>query len=152
MTITDIAIDSRDGTDFWHLVIEGSISLISMLGGFYLFKGTFNLKRSLKNEKELSLRLSRDSKEWNEKSQKFLQGLSLSIDEQLTKWQLTKSEKEVAFLLLKGFSFREIGEIRGTAEKTARSQSASIYSKSALGNRSQLSAFFLEDLLSPNIT
>jgi DNA-binding NarL/FixJ family response regulator len=91
-----------------------------------------------------------ESIRWKIKSKKYLDGLSHSIDEQLTVWELTKSEKEVAFLLLKGFSFKEIGEARGTAEKTARSQSAVVYSKASLSNRSQLSAFFLEDLLLPN--
>ena len=72
-----------------------------------------------------------------------------AIDEQLDKWGLTSAEKEVAFLLLKGLSSKEIAHIRNTAEKTARVQSMAIYSKSGLANRSELSAFFLEDLLVP---
>jgi len=46
-------------------------------------------------------------------------------------------------------SLKEIAEIRNTAEKTARVQSMAVYSKSGLGGRSELSAFFLEDLLVP---
>ena len=80
-------------------------------GVFYLLKGTFNLKQSLENEKELSSKLLEESKMWKEKSKKYLEGLSNSIDEQLTIWELTKSEKEVAFLLLKGFSFKEVEEL-----------------------------------------
>lgn len=150
MTIVDILTDTKEGVSWWHVSIEGIVALISLFGVFYLLKGTFTLKHSLKNEKELSSKLLEESKMWKEKSKKYLDGLSFSIDEQLSKWELTKSEKEIAFLLLKGFSFKEIGEFRGTTEKTARSQSAVIYSKAGLSNRSQLSAFFLEDLLLPN--
>lgn len=150
MTIIDIVTDTKEGVAWWHVSVEGTVALITMVGVFYLLKGTFNLKHSLENEREISSNLLEESKRWKEKSKKYLDGLSHSIDEQLTKWELTKSEKEVAFLILKGFSFKEIGEVRETTEKTARSQSALIYSKAGLSNRSQLSAFFLEDLLLPN--
>jgi DNA-binding CsgD family transcriptional regulator len=63
---------------------------------------------------------------------------------------LTVSEKEVAFLLLKGLSLKEIAAIRETSEKTARAQSTAIYEKSGLAGRSELAAFFLEDLLAPS--
>lgn len=77
-------------------------------------------------------------------------GLSQAIETQLSSWQLSASEKEVAFLLLKGFSLKEIANLRKTSEKTARAQSYAIYEKSGLTGRAQLSAFFLEDLLSPS--
>ena len=150
MTFVDIITDTKEGVAWWHVSIEGVVAIISIIGVFYLLKGTFSLKHSLQTEKELSSTFLEESKMWKEKSRKYLDGLSQSIDDQLTKWELTKSEKEVAFLLLKGFSFKEVGEARGTTEKTARAQSAVIYSKADLANRSQLSAFFLEDLLLPN--
>ena len=82
-------------------------------------------------------------------ARKYLDGLSQSIDRQLDQWQLSASEKQVAFLLLKGLSLKEIAAARRTTEKTARIQSSAIYAKSSLGGRSELSAFFLEDLLPP---
>ncbi|MCB0331312.1 MAG: helix-turn-helix transcriptional regulator, partial [Bdellovibrionales bacterium] len=69
--------------------------------------------------------------------------------EQLSTWKLTEAEKEVAFLLLKGMSLKEIAGIRETTEKTARVQSMAIYAKAGLSGRSELAAFFLEDLLIP---
>ncbi len=77
-------------------------------------------------------------------------GLSSAIDAQLTKWRLTVAEKEVAFLLLKGLSLKEVVSVRGTSEKTARVQTIAVYAKSGLSGRSELSAFFLEDLLLPS--
>ena len=44
---------------------------------------------------------------------------------------------------------QQIWQLRGTGEKTVRAQSASIYAKAGLAGRSELSAFFLEDLLVP---
>jgi DNA-binding CsgD family transcriptional regulator len=81
-----------------------------------------------------------------------LEGLSEAIESQLNVWTLTSSEKEIAFLLLKGLSLREIATIRRTSEKTVRTQATCIYSKGGFGGRSELSAFFLEDLLPPMVT
>ena len=78
-----------------------------------------------------------------------MEGLARSIDRQLDQWQLSVAEKEVAFLLLKGLSLKDIAALRGTAEKTVRAQSAAVYAKSGLAGRTELSAFFLEDLLLP---
>ena len=73
----------------------------------------------------------------------------MAIDRQLGRWNLTTAEKEVAFLLLKGFGFKEIATLRNTSEKTARAQSTSVYAKAGLRGRTELAAFFLEDLMAP---
>jgi DNA-binding NarL/FixJ family response regulator len=52
--------------------------------------------------------------------------------------------------MLKGLSHKEIAAARATTETTIRQQALAIYRKSGLGNRSELSAFFLEDLLLPS--
>ena len=86
---------------------------------------------------------------WRQQARRHVEGLSRSIDAQLEGWRLSPAEKEVAFLLLKGLGLREIADLRGTHEKTVRAQSASIYAKAGLAGRSELAAFFLEDLLVP---
>lgn len=149
MTLVDLVTDLSEGVEMWHVAIEGGVALVALVGIFFLLKGTFTLKNSLKREKELSDKLKQESSHWKESSKRFLDGLSFSIDKQLDNWELTKSEKEVAFLLIKGFSLKEIAEFRTTAEKTTRAQATAIYAKSGLSGRSQLSAFFLEDLLMP---
>ena len=78
-----------------------------------------------------------------------LQGLGEAIDSQFERWQLTAAEREVGLLMLKGLSHREVAEIRQTTEATVRQQALVVYRKSGLANRTQLSAFFLEDLLLP---
>jgi DNA-binding CsgD family transcriptional regulator len=64
-------------------------------------------------------------------------------------WQLSAAEREVALLLLKGLSTKEIATVRATSERTAREQARAVYAKAGLAGRAALSAYFLEDLLAP---
>lgn len=132
----DLLTDFKEGVVLWHILTEAGIGTLALAGVFYLIRGTFFLRRKLQ-----------DAESWKAQSRKYIEGLSRAIDDQLTQWELTTAEKEVAFLLLKGLSLKEIAEVRNTTEKTARTQSIAIYAKSKLAGRSELSAFFLEDLL-----
>ena len=152
MTTIDIVNDAREGIVWWHLFTEASVAIIALVGVYYLLSKTFKLEHSLESERQFTSKLQNEASNWKEHSKKYLDGLSSSINEQLCKWELTAAEKEVAFLLIKGFSLKEIADYRGTTEKTARTQSATIYAKAGLTGRSQLAAFFLEDLLIPTST
>lgn len=147
---TDLITDLSEGVRWWHAVVEGAIAFSALIGIFLLIRGSLALKHSLAEERQLSSRLQLEAEKWRSQSKKYLDGLSQTIDDQLTRWSLTSSEKQVAFLLLKGLSSKEIAEIRQTTEKTARTQSMAIYSKAGLAGRSELAAFFLEDLLPPS--
>lgn len=151
MVTTDLITDSYDGVAWWHLLIEGGIALAAIIGILLLIRSSFELKRTLAEERKLSSELQTVAEKWRSQSKRYMEGLSQIIDIQLTQWKLTSSEKEVAFLLLKGLSLKEVAEIRKTAEKTARAQSISVYSKAGLAGRSELAAFFLEDLLPPHV-
>lgn len=146
----DIFTDSREGVVFWHTLAEGFIGLTAVAGIFYLLRGTINLKHRLRQEMEDFSAFKKEAESWRADSKKYVDGLALAIDQQLTKWKLTVAEKEVAFLLLKGLSLKEIAEVRKTTEKTARVQSMAAYAKAGISGRSELSAFFLEDLLLPS--
>lgn len=145
----DLITDSREGVIVGHILAEATIGIVALIGVFYVLRGTITLRHQLEKEVSHSLELRKEADTWRAESRKYIEGLSLAIDQQLTKWNLSAAEKEVAFLLLKGLSLKEIAEIRKTTEKTARVQSMAIYSKAGLAGRSELSAFFLEDLLAP---
>lgn len=145
----DILTDSLEGVALWHVLVEGAIAFVAIAGVFYLLRGTVDLRRRLQKEMEDFSVFKREAEEWRAHSKKYIDGLAQAIDQQLTKWKLTVSEKEVAFLLLKGLSLKEVAQIRKTTEKTARVQSMAIYAKAGISGRSELSAFFLEDLLLP---
>lgn len=86
---------------------------------------------------------------WRSESRALLNGLGEAIDVQFTRWSLTDAEREVALLLLKGLSTKEIAAVRNGSERTVREHARAVYSKAGITGRAALSAFFLEDLLAP---
>ena len=90
-----------------------------------------------------------EGQRWRSESRALLAGLGDAIDDQFSRWNLTEAEREVALLLLKGLSLKEVAAVRATTERTIRAQARAIYSKAGLTGRAALSAFFLEDLLAP---
>lgn len=138
----DLLLDSRDGVGWLHVILEGGV-LISALVGMLAMLHRFG-------RVSVDLDTARiDAERWRTEHQAILQGLAAAITRQFDAWQLTAAEAEIGFLLLKGLSHQEIAQVRGTSERTAREQARSLYRKSGLAGRSQLSAFFLEDLLQP---
>jgi DNA-binding CsgD family transcriptional regulator len=98
---------------------------------------------------DLALRIERAANEgraWRAQSRRFVDGLSRAIEIQFETWGLTAAEADVAGMLLKGASLREIAVLRRTSEATIRQQAQAVYRKSGLASRSELAAFFLEDL------
>ena len=85
------------------------------------------------------------------KSEDVLKGLAVAIDRQFDKWELTPAERDVALLQLKGLRHKEIADLRNTSERTVRQQALAIYKKAGLSGRTDLAAFFLEDLLLPGV-
>lgn len=92
----------------------------------------------------------REGNRWRSAARAHVDGLSRAIRAQFLEWQLTPTEQDVAELLLKGLSHKEIGVLRGSSEATIRQHATSVYRKSGLSSRAQLTAFFLEDLLAPS--
>jgi DNA-binding CsgD family transcriptional regulator len=118
--------------------------------------GVVLLSLGVKRQREEHLQVIHDlelarvqGQRWRAESRALLNGLGEAIDVQFSRWNLTDAEREVALLLLKGLSTKEIAAVRASSERTVREQARSIYSKGGLTGRSALSAFFLEDLLAP---
>jgi DNA-binding NarL/FixJ family response regulator len=92
-----------------------------------------------------------DAQRWSREAQDVLKGLGAAIDAQFDKWGLSPAERDVALLQLKGLRHKEIADLRKTSERTVRQQALSIYKKAGLSGRTDLAAFFLEDLLLPSV-
>ena len=109
--------------------------------------------RDLHRERRLLLadlgNARRDGERWRAAARAYVSGLSQAIAAQFRAWELTEAEADVAGLMLKGLSHKEIGTLRDCAEATVRQHAAVVYRKSGLSSRTQLAAFFLEDLLMP---
>jgi DNA-binding CsgD family transcriptional regulator len=132
------------------------VEFIKVLPIVLMSVGVVLLFRVTARQREEQLTLMRDlevarlqGQRWRSESRSLLNGLGEAIDAQFSRWNLTEAEREVALLLLKGLSVKEISAVRATSERTIRAQSASLYSKAGLTGRAALSAFFLEDLLAP---
>lgn len=147
LLIGDVIDDLSHGSSISHVLIEAGIILLCLVGIITLWLQLFLSKKEVE---QLSLDLNKakeDLNKWRAETKSLTKGLAEKIDEQLSDWNLTTAEKEVSLLILKGLSNKEIADIRNTSEKTVRQQASSIYQKSNLSSRSELSAFFLEDLL-----
>ena len=149
LVVMDVVGDLRQGASAWHVALEILAAGLALLGAVHLLRSTLRLRRRLVRQAEDLSQVRAQAEAWRQQARRHVEGLSRSIDAQLEGWRLSPAEKEVAFLLLKGLGLREIAELRGTHEKTVRTQSASIYAKAGLAGRSELAAFFLEDLLVP---
>lgn len=69
------------------------------------------------------------------------------VEESFSNWALTPAERDVALLVLKGFSTQEIAGFRNTSEGTVKAQTNAIYRKAGVAGRGQLMSLFLDDLL-----
>jgi DNA-binding CsgD family transcriptional regulator len=145
----DMAADLADGVPAVHMAIE-TVALAVCLGGVAITG--MHLRAALRRARELQLDLEgtrADLVRSREQAKELLGGLGGVIDLQFQRWGLTAAQCEVALLVLKGFSYKEIADLRETTERTVRNQALAIYRKGGLANRAEMAAFFLEDLLSP---
>jgi DNA-binding CsgD family transcriptional regulator len=143
----DMATDMSSGASAWHLVEEGLVILASLavIIGLMIY-----LRRQKRTLDQIRQEFSKQQQEAAPASAELLQArkqLGNVIRQQFLDWQLTGSEQEVAMLLLKGLSFKEIAALRDTHEKTVRQQASAIYKKAGVSGRHAFSAWFIEDFL-----
>lgn len=116
-----------------HIIVEFLVFLAMSLVLFRELRHVWELNRAVVEQQSKMARLSGD-----------LMGV---MQRQFAQWGLSPSESEVALLLIKGLSMKEISELREVKEKTVRQQATSIYSKSGYAGRHELAAHFIEDLM-----
>lgn len=143
----DVWSDYQSGSPLSHMIVETGIVILASAGAILVLSQNSALRTEVQMTHHELAELKRQATQWKTENQSLIQGLSEAIDKQLQSWGLTPAEKEVALLLLKGLSFKEISTIRESTEKTVRHHAQKIYEKSKLAGRAELSAFFLEDIL-----
>jgi DNA-binding CsgD family transcriptional regulator len=156
VTAADVAADARAGATVGHLGAELAVIAVAAAALAALSARAVasrleihSLRRDLGATHALADRWRCEAERWRVEAQAALRGLGAAIDAQFERWQLTAAEKEVALLLMKGYSMKEVARARGTSERTVRAQSLAVYRKAGLEGRAELAAFFLEDLLLP---
>ena len=149
-----LAVEYREEPEM--RAIDFLFALVDIVPIVLVSVGVVLLVKVTQQQREQTLTVVRDlevarlqGQRWRAEARTLLKGLGDAIDEQFKLWNLTEAEKEVALLLLKGLSLKEIAQIRATSERTIRAQARALYAKAGLSGRAALSAFFLEDLMAP---
>ncbi len=152
----DLLTDLGGQTTPAHVLLEVLVVAIGFVAAGAI---AMRLRRSAQDAQVLraqaekladDLRASRqEAARWRSDASDLIAGLSAAIDAQFTRWELSPAEREIALLLLKGLSHKEIANVRSVSETTVRQQARSLYRKGGLSGRNDLAAFFLEDLLGP---
>lgn len=146
----DFLGDYRDGVPWPHLLAEAIILMFSLVGLVYFGRLYYQFAQSKINLLARDLALAnQQAQQWREANRELISGLAAQIQKQFDIWQLTPAEAEVGMLMLKGLSHNEIAQVRNASERTIRDQARAVYRKAGMTGRTELSAFFLEDLLLP---
>lgn len=145
----DVWTDWNTGASFRHLATETFVALLALLGIAFIWSRNILLSHKVERLDRDLESAKADASKWKAENAHLLQGLGEAIEKQLAEWGLTEAERQIATLLLKGLSLKEIAEARSTSERTVRQQTIALYSKSGLAGRAELAAYFLEDLFAP---
>lgn len=147
----EIATESDD-LDVFDMAVD-ALSLMLTIGAA---TGVALLVQRLQRQHEEKMALQADletaraeGRAWRQRAENHMNGIRLEMQRQFQEWQMTEAEQEIALLMLKGLSHKEIAGLRGTSEATVRQQARSIYQKAKLPGKTAFSAYFLEDLILP---
>ncbi len=127
-------------------VLDRLFLLLAAVAIFRIGMGQAELRvQSTRLGERLALE-SAEAARWRARSRRLYDDLSGAIADEFASWALTPAESEIAGLLLKGLSLKDIAVLRRTSEQTIRQQAQAIYRKSGLSNRSEFAAYFLDGL------
>jgi DNA-binding CsgD family transcriptional regulator len=143
-------ITENDEIDFADIAVDALVLLLT-IASVAAAVGLFNrIEQQVTETREIVAALDKarlDGAQWRAAVEDHVEGLKSAIDRQFDDWTMSPAERDIALLILKGFSHKEIANLRTTSERTIRQQAQSVYRKSGLPGKYALSAFFLEDLL-----
>lgn len=134
----------------WGEVALDLAEKLILVAGMAVIVWTVNGLTALREAQEaMSAHLARNAAQgdlWRNERKGEIAAMGQAIDAQFRQWGLSPAEIDVAGLLLKGCSMKEIAIARTTSEATIRQQAQTVYQKSGLSGRTELSAFFLDTL------
>lgn len=132
---SDLLADAGSGASVFHLGTETVGAGLAGVGAMWSWRRYLGERR--------------EAAEWRARADELLADVGRTVDTQFATWTLTPAEAEVALLLLKGLSTKEIAAVRDTTDRTTREQARAVYKKAGVAGRAELSAWFIEDLLPP---
>ena len=148
LAVDDIIDDVNDNVPKIHIFANVAFLIAAVFALiFFIYFSYKEIKAEIDRRNELTHTVIERSQELAVQVATLKNGVTRTINNHFIGWKFSESEKEIGFLLLKGLSFKEIGNIRSTSEKTVRDQATNIYKKSSTKNRAEFVAYFLEDFL-----
>ncbi len=147
LMLGDLRTDYLEGVSLMHVLVEAAVLLLAAAGIAIVMLRVLRERRSLAALRSDLEKARRQAAHWQAENERQLRGIGEAIRSQFHDWEFTDAESDVALLLIKGLSHREIASLRDTSERTVRNQAQAAYRKAALPGRTALSAFFLEDML-----
>ncbi|NMH66640.1 helix-turn-helix transcriptional regulator [Shewanella salipaludis] len=145
-SIADIATDLSQGAKLPHLLQEAIILLMALFILYRLYLDGLSHRKQNKRLREQVAEYAELSKQASAELSRAKKEFGEVIAKQFSDWQLTESEKQVSWLLLKGFNSKEIANLRELSDKTVRNQLSSVYKKSALRGKQAFIAWFMDGL------
>ncbi len=147
----DLVFDYNEAEGLQHVIVDAIGTSITLAGVFVLARERLRTDQEIR---QLRASLGEAERTLAQRDAAAHQaGLQMrhAISSQFDRWNLTTSEREVAYLLIKGLSLEEIAGVRDSKPKTVRQHATNIYAKAGLRGRHELAAYFLEDLLVPEL-
>lgn len=145
----DLYLDAPDSWRSPHVLYEVVLILVAMLTSVVFWRAWWRSRQTLAATQQMLAERAAERDVWKASAETALAGLGRAIDGRFAAWGLTPTEREVALLLLKGRSHKQIAFATSRSERTVRQHAVAVYEKSGLGGRAELAAFFLEDLMLP---
>jgi len=142
----DIISDWNESDNIFHLIIEVFLTIIGIYALFITynqFKGKLFFIDQLKKEKR---KVISELNILKTKTNFLRQNLRTVFEEQFEEWNFTQAETKVAFLIIRGFNFKQIAHLLIKSERTVRTQAIKVYEKSGFRNRSDFTGFFIESV------
>lgn len=147
-------VTEQDDFEFFDVLVD-AVALFLTIGSAV---GVALLVQRMHVQHEEKMALIRDldiarseGDDWRAKVQSHMAGIRIEMEKQFEEWGMTAAEQEIGMLILKGLSHKEVASLRGTSEATVRQQAQAIYHKSNLPGKTAFSAYFLEDVFSPEV-
>ena len=142
-TITYIFVIGFFTVDVIVEFINGETGLDFIVESLFILVLFYMIYQQVKEIKSTSLKLNI--------AEDRLDTLQLDIEQvietQLNAMSLTKAEKYIAWMLIRGHSFKDIATTRNVTESTIYRQTANMYSKSNVKSLHEFTSIFFNDLI-----
>ncbi len=150
LAVIDVVFDAEGGLTWEHVAFEGGTIALAA-GGIALVTARLREERARTAAEMDSLRsrgdaLADEAARWRTASESAARNFADVMESEFDRWQLTEAERDVAVLVLKGMSLKEIAAARGTSERTVRQQASVVYGKAGVAGRNELASWFLDAL------